>query len=98
MTRRITRTAPPRRSKGAALIVAAASAFVNLFAIGAEPTAVLTQGETPLWKAGVAKVVVTPETAVWLAGYGTKRAPDGKLHDLWVKAWRSRTRTAVAWC
>jgi neutral ceramidase len=86
MTRRITRTAPPRRSKGAALIVAAASAFVNLFAIGAEPTAVLTQGETPLWKAGVAKVVVTPETAVWLAGYGTKRAPDGKLHDLWAKA------------
>ncbi|MDR3635817.1 MAG: neutral/alkaline non-lysosomal ceramidase N-terminal domain-containing protein [Isosphaeraceae bacterium] len=40
----------------------------------------------PSWKAGVAKAVVTPETAVWLAGYGTKRPPDGKLHDLWVKA------------
>jgi neutral ceramidase len=23
---------------------------------------------------------------VWLAGYGTKRPPDGKLHDLWMKA------------
>jgi hypothetical protein len=23
---------------------------------------------------------------VWLAGYGTKRPPDGKLHDLWLKA------------
>lgn len=38
------------------------------------------------WKAGVARAVITPETDVWLAGYGTKRAPDGKLHDLWMKA------------
>lgn len=38
------------------------------------------------WKAGVAKAVITPDKSVWLAGYGTKRAPDGKLHDLWMKA------------
>lgn len=38
------------------------------------------------WKAGVARTVITPKTAVWLAGYGSKRAPDGKLHDLWMKA------------
>lgn len=38
------------------------------------------------WKAGVAKAVITPEKSVWLAGYGSKRAPDGKLHDLWMKA------------
>lgn len=38
------------------------------------------------WKAGVARAVITPEKSVWLAGYGTKRAPDGKLHDLWMKA------------
>lgn len=38
------------------------------------------------WKAGVAKAVITPETGVWLAGYGTKRPPEGKLHDLWMKA------------
>ncbi len=37
------------------------------------------------WKAGVAKAIITPEAEVWLAGYGTKRAPEGKLHDLWVK-------------
>jgi neutral ceramidase len=37
------------------------------------------------WKAGVAKAIITPRTAVWLAGYGTKRVPDGKLHDLWLK-------------
>ncbi|MDA1054007.1 MAG: neutral/alkaline non-lysosomal ceramidase N-terminal domain-containing protein [Planctomycetota bacterium] len=38
------------------------------------------------WKAGVARVVITPEKSVWLAGYGSKRPPDGKLHDLWMKA------------
>ncbi|WP_166820044.1 neutral/alkaline non-lysosomal ceramidase N-terminal domain-containing protein [Thalassoroseus pseudoceratinae] len=38
------------------------------------------------WKAGVARAVITPETPVWLAGYGTKRAPEGKIHDLWMKA------------
>src|SRR4051794_32453499 len=38
------------------------------------------------WKAGVARAVVTPEHGVWLAGYGTKRVPEGKLHDLWMKA------------
>lgn len=39
-----------------------------------------------VWKAGIAKTVITPEKAVWLAGYGSKRSPDGKLHDLWMKA------------
>jgi len=38
------------------------------------------------WKAGVAKTVITPEKSVWLAGYGSKRPPDGKLHELWMKA------------
>jgi hypothetical protein len=44
------------------------------------------QASAPVWKAGVAKAVITPEKSVWLAGYGSKRAPDGKLHDLWMKA------------
>ncbi|MCE9603639.1 MAG: neutral/alkaline non-lysosomal ceramidase N-terminal domain-containing protein [Planctomycetia bacterium] len=38
------------------------------------------------WKVGIAKAVITPAKSVWLAGYGSKRAPDGKLHDLWMKA------------
>ncbi len=38
------------------------------------------------WKVGIAKAVITPAKAVWLAGYGSKRVPDGKLHDLWIKA------------
>lgn len=42
--------------------------------------------EEAVWKAGVAKIIITPEKAVWLAGYGSKRVPAGKLHDLWMKA------------
>jgi hypothetical protein len=42
--------------------------------------------QEPAWKAGVARAVATPDTGVWLAGYGTKRPPDGTLHDIWVKA------------
>ncbi len=42
--------------------------------------------EDATWKAGVARTVITPQTGVWLAGYGTKRAPEGKLHELWAKA------------
>src|SRR5262245_4671012 len=46
-----------------------------------------TRGKQPTaWKAGIASVVITPEKPVWLAGYGSKRPPDGKLHDLWMKA------------
>ncbi|MFM8283973.1 MAG: neutral/alkaline non-lysosomal ceramidase N-terminal domain-containing protein [Planctomycetaceae bacterium] len=40
----------------------------------------------PTWRVGVARRVITPTEPVWLAGYGTKRVPDGKLHDLWAKA------------
>lgn len=45
----------------------------------------LTAAE-PVWKAGVSRAVITPEKPVWLAGYGSKRVPDGKLHELWMKA------------
>ncbi|MEY3227406.1 MAG: hypothetical protein RLZZ536_2025, partial [Planctomycetota bacterium] len=38
------------------------------------------------WRAGIAREIITPETPVWLAGYGSRRVPEGKLHDLWMKA------------
>ena len=38
------------------------------------------------WKAGIAKAIITPQKAVWLAGYGSRRVPEGKIHDLWMKA------------
>ena len=38
------------------------------------------------WKAGVARLKITPEEAIWLAGYaGRDRPAEGTLHDLWVK-------------
>ena len=50
-------------------------------------TATITNAaEKNLWNAGLARRVITPQTSVWLAGYGTKRPPSGKLHDLWMKA------------
>ena len=67
--------------KSALAMVAASVAHRSLAGCVAEEKIV---GGT--WKAGVAKAIITPETSVWLAGYGSKRAPDGKLHDIWMKA------------
>src|SRR5689334_12620309 len=64
-------------------LVAGASAFGGLSAFLARSA---EAADAASWKAGIAKAVITPDTSVWLAGYGSKRAPDGKLHDLWMKA------------
>ena len=67
-----------RRTLAAAAAAVIGAAVGERRGPGAEPA--------PGWQAGVARAVITPETAVWLAGYGSKRAPDGVLHDLWMKA------------
>jgi neutral ceramidase len=39
------------------------------------------------WKAGTARVVITPGQSMWMAGYGSRDHPsEGVLHDLWAKA------------
>ncbi|QMW06031.1 neutral/alkaline non-lysosomal ceramidase N-terminal domain-containing protein [Spirosoma foliorum] len=39
------------------------------------------------WKAGTARVIITPKEPQWQAGYASRtHAADGKLHDLWAKA------------
>lgn len=39
------------------------------------------------FKAGLAKVAITPEKPVWMAGYAARNKPsEGKFHDLWAKA------------
>ena len=39
------------------------------------------------WKAGVAKVCITPEKPMWMSGYAGRTKPaEGTLHDLWAKA------------
>jgi neutral ceramidase len=39
------------------------------------------------WKAGVARLNITPKGPMWLSGYGDRDHPaEGKLTDLWAKA------------
>ncbi|NIJ51454.1 neutral/alkaline non-lysosomal ceramidase N-terminal domain-containing protein [Dyadobacter arcticus] len=39
------------------------------------------------WKAGVARVAITPQQEMWMAGFASRtHASEGKLHDLWAKA------------
>ncbi|MEO8763873.1 MAG: neutral/alkaline non-lysosomal ceramidase N-terminal domain-containing protein [Ginsengibacter sp.] len=45
-----------------------------------------TAPETSMeWQVGISSRVITPDSNVWLAGYGEKRIPEGKLHDIWAK-------------
>ena len=39
------------------------------------------------WKAGTARVIITPQKPIWMAGYGSREHPsEGVLCDLWAKA------------
>ncbi len=40
----------------------------------------------PMWKAGVARMKITPQEPLWMAGFASRNHPaEGKLHDLWIK-------------
>ena len=44
-------------------------------------------GKETGWKAGVAKVNITPGKSMWMRGYGARNRPsEGTLHDLWAKS------------
>ena len=68
-----------RRTSGSILSLVAFALVAASLAFGAD-------GKGLGWQAGIGRRVITPQTPVWLAGYGSKRAPDGKIHDLWVKS------------
>ena len=72
------------QSTGAA-VIASAAVLGRRPLIGGPPPEPAGGGPAN-WKAGLAKAIITPEKGVWLAGYGSKRPPDGKLHELWMKA------------
>jgi hypothetical protein len=58
----------------------AALSCVTAPAFGKQPGA-------PSWKAGVAKIKITPAKLMWMSGYGARDKPaEGKLTDLWAKA------------
>jgi hypothetical protein len=45
------------------------------------------RGDEIGWRAGTARVVITPEKPMWMSGYASRTKPaEGKLHDLWAKA------------
>jgi hypothetical protein len=51
------------------------------------PTFPVRAGGRSPWKAGAAKVRITPEHLMWMSGYGARTKPaEGKLQDLWAKA------------
>ena len=63
-----------------------AIAALSLLAL-AKCQAVVAATAPSAWKAGAAKVVITPESLMWMSGYGSRdHAAEGKLHDLWAKA------------
>jgi len=68
------------------IVKPALSVFFILIAFSAN-----AQGDSihrsPEWKAGVARVLITPEQSMWAAGYAARdHQTDSILHDLWVKA------------
>src|SRR5262245_51621719 len=50
-------------------------------------TATASAQDAPAWQAGVAKVAITPDKALWMSGYGGRTKPaQGKETELWAKA------------
>ena len=44
-------------------------------------------GTADAMKIGIGRVVITPQSPVWLAGYASRTAPgESALHDIWAKA------------
>jgi len=59
--------------------------LVVLLAITVSARAAAAEPST--WRAGVAKICITPEKPMWMSGYSSRdHAAEGKLHDLWAKA------------
>ncbi|CAL1520553.1 hypothetical protein MMC2321_04341 [Chitinophaga sp. MM2321] len=53
------------------------------FILLASPLAAKEKG----WKAGAARVNITPAKPMWMAGFAARTHPaEGKIHDLWAKA------------
>src|SRR3954466_15484488 len=61
---------------------------LRLIALAAGCLALIADdGRAEGWKAGTAKVAITPRRPMWMAGYGSRNKPsEGAVHDLWAKA------------
>lgn len=63
-------------------------AIISIFCISQDTAVAGNLQKGPKgWKAGVARVIITPEKPIWMAGYAARDHPsEGVLHDLWSKA------------
>ena len=62
---------------------AARVAWIWLLLVSAAPSF----ARSAEWKAGTAKVAITPKRPVWMAGYAARTKPsEGAIHDIWAKA------------
>lgn len=61
------------------------SVIYSVFLMAGSP--VMASDTTVQWKAGVARVKITPKTSMWMAGYAARNKPsEGVRQDLWAKA------------
>lgn len=58
----------------------------TLFAMVSNDLVAIDSNKPTNWQAGIGRRVITPQKPVWLAGFGFKREPEGKIHDIWAKA------------
>ncbi|MDD2475635.1 MAG: neutral/alkaline non-lysosomal ceramidase N-terminal domain-containing protein [Dysgonamonadaceae bacterium] len=59
-----------------------------LFIYISNSTIVFSQSsQDDVWKVGVARHIITPQSPTWMAGYSSRTSPsEGILHDIWAKA------------
>ena len=70
-----------RRFSRRQFFVLAAAAAAGCAPHGLRPEA------PPAWKAGLAKVRITPDKSVWMTGYASRIKPsEGTLHDIYARA------------
>lgn len=63
------------------------SILFNFALIGSVAAQKTAQVEAADWKAGVARVIITPKQPMAMAGFASRNHPsEGTLHDLWAKA------------
>jgi len=61
--------------------------LVVALVLGASRSFAATADTNYLWKAGVASAVITPQTNMWMSGYGARKSPShGTAQDLFAKA------------
>ena len=60
---------------------------VSMVVFGLFSSATTLPAAEPVWQAGFARVVITPDEPMWMSGYAGRTKPsEGKVHDLFARA------------